>query len=152
MIREASEAAGRDKEASERALVGLRQALQLELAKTEKLAGQLAEAQRNGAAQTALTRKTIDDATRAEAERERVIGELRQALKQQEDQTAQIRREVEGKAAQAKQASVRTAEQLALKQERDKAEKLARRTRCRAARRQSHRRRYCARQVTRPHG
>ena len=124
LIREASEAAGRDKEASERALVGLRQALQLELAKAEKLAGQLVEAQRNGAAQAALTRKTIDDATRAEAERERVIGELRQALKQQEDQTAQIRREVEGKAAQAKQANVRTAEQLALKQEQDKAEKL----------------------------
>lgn len=124
LIREASEAAGRDKEASERALVGLRQALQLELAKAEKLAGQLVEAQRNGAAQAALTRKTIDDATRAEAERERVIGELRQALKQQEDQTAQIRREVEGKATQAKQANVRTAEQLALKQEQDKAEKL----------------------------
>ena len=124
LIRQASEAAGREKEASERALVGLRQALQLELAKTEKLAGQLAEAQRDSAAQTALTRKTIDDAARAEAERERVIGELRQALKQQEDKTAQIRREVEGKAAQAKQANVRTAEQLALKQEQDKAEKL----------------------------
>jgi hypothetical protein len=124
LIREASEVAGRDKEASERALVGLRQALQLELAKAEKLAGQLEEAQRNGAAQAALTRKTIDDATRAEAERERVIGELRQALKHQEDQAAQIRREVEGKAAQARQASVRTAEQLALKQEHDKAEKL----------------------------
>jgi hypothetical protein len=121
LIREASEAAGRDKEASERALVGLRQALQLEVAKAKKLAGQLVEAQRNGAAQVALTRKTIDDATRAEAERERVIGELRQALKQQEDQTAQVRREVEGKAAQA---NVRTAEQLALKQEQDKAEKL----------------------------
>jgi hypothetical protein len=124
LIRESSEAAGRDKEASERALGGLRQALQLELAKAEKLAGQLVEAQRNGAAQAALTRKTIDDATRAEAERERVIGELRQALKQQEDQTAQIRREVEGKAAQARLANVRTAEQLALKQEQDKAEKL----------------------------
>jgi hypothetical protein len=124
LIREASEAAGRDKEASERALVGLRQALQLEVAKAEKLGGQLVEAQRNGAVQAALSRKTIDDATRAEAERERVIGELREALKRQEDQTAQIRREVEGKAAQAKQASVRTAEQLALKQEQDKAEKL----------------------------
>ena len=124
LIREASDAAGRDKEASERALVGLRQALQLELAKAEKLAGQLVEAQRNGAAQAALTRKTVDDATRAEAEKERVIGELRQALKQQQDQTVQIRREVEGKAAQAKQANVRTAEQLALKQEQDKAEKL----------------------------
>ena len=42
--------------------------------------------------------------------RERVIGELRQALKQQEDKPAQ--------------ANVRTAEQLALKQEREKAEKL----------------------------
>ena len=54
LIRQASEAAGREKEASERALVGLRQALQLELAKAEKLAGQLAEAQRNSAAQAAL--------------------------------------------------------------------------------------------------
>jgi hypothetical protein len=124
LIRQASEAADRQKEASERALVGLRQALQLELLKTEKLTGQFAEAQRDSAAQTALTRKTIDDAARAEAERERVIGELRQALKQQEDKTAQIRREVEGKTAQAKQANVLTAEQLALKQEQDKAEKL----------------------------
>ena len=124
LIREVSEAAGRDKEASERALVGLRQSLQLELLKTEKLTGQLAEAQRDSAAQAALTRKSIDSATRAEAERERVIGELRQALKQQEDMTAKIRREVEGKTAQAKQANVRTTEQLALKQEQDKAEKL----------------------------
>ena len=73
LIRQASEASDREKAASERALVGLRQALQLELVKTDKLAGQLAEAQRDSAAQTALTRKTI-------AERERVIGELRQAL------------------------------------------------------------------------
>jgi hypothetical protein len=124
LIRETSEAVGRDKEAGERALVGLRQTLQLELLKTEKLSGQLAEAQRDSAAQAALARKTIDGATRAEAERERVIGELRQALKRQEDMTAQIRREVEDKTAQAKQANVRTAEQLALKQEQDKAEKL----------------------------
>jgi hypothetical protein len=124
LSREVSEAAGRDKEASERALVGLRQSLQLELLKTEKLTGQLAEAQRDSAAQAALTRKSIDSATRAEAERERVIGELRQALKQQEDMTAKIRREVEGKTAQAKQANVHTTEQLALKQEQDKAEKL----------------------------
>jgi hypothetical protein len=124
LIRQAGDAAGREKEASERALVGLRQALQLELAKAEKLGGQLAEAQRNNGAQAALTRKTIDDAARAEAERERVIGELRRALKQQDDQTAQIRREVEGRTAQAKQANVRMAEQLALKQEQDKAEKL----------------------------
>ena len=54
LIRKASEAADREKEASERALVGLRQALQLELLKTEKLTGQLAEAQRDNAAQTAL--------------------------------------------------------------------------------------------------
>ena len=124
LIREAREVAGRDKEASERDLVGLRQSLQLELLKTEKLTGQLAEAQRDSAAQAALTRKAIDSAARAEAERERVIGELRQALKQQEEMTAQIRREVEGKTAQAKQANVRTTEQLALKQEQDKAEKL----------------------------
>ena len=39
LIRQASEAAGREKEASERALVGLRQSLQLELLKTEKLTG-----------------------------------------------------------------------------------------------------------------
>ena len=103
LIRQAGEASGREKAASERTLVELRQALQLELAKTDKLAGQLAEAQRDNAAQTALTGKTI-------AERERVIGELRQALKQQEDKPAQ--------------ANVRTAEQLALKQEREKAEKL----------------------------
>src|SRR4051812_7512823 len=38
--------------------------------------------------------------------------------------TAKSRREVEGKTAQAKQANVRTTEQLALKQEQDKAEKL----------------------------
>jgi len=124
LIRQASEAADREKEARERALVGLRQALQLELFKTEKLTGQLEEAQRDSATQTSLTRKTIDDAARAEAEKERVIGELRQALKQQEDKTAQIRREVEGKTAQAKQANVLAAEQLALKQEQDKAEKL----------------------------
>jgi hypothetical protein len=124
LIREASEAAGRDREASERALVGLRQSLQLEMLKTDKLTGQLAEAQRDSAAQAALTRKTIDSATRADAERERVIGELRQALKQQEDMTTKIRHEVEGKTAQAKQANVRTTEQLALKQEQDKAEKL----------------------------
>ena len=92
--------------------------------KTEKLAAQLAEAQRDNAAQTALTRKTIDDAARAEGESQRVIGELGQALKQQEDQTAKGRREVEGKTVQAKPANVRTAEQLALKQERDKVEKL----------------------------
>ena len=103
LIRQAGEASGREKAASERSLVELRQALQLELAKTDKLAGQLAEAQRDSAAQTALTGKTI-------AERERVIGELRQALKQQEDKPAQ--------------ANVRTTEQLALKQEREKAEKL----------------------------
>ena len=113
--------AERGKEASERAAVGLRQALQQELIKTEKLTGQLAEVQRDNAVQTALTRKTLDDAARAEAERERVIGELRQALRQQEDKIVQSRREVEGKAAQA---NVRTAEQLALKQEQDKAEKL----------------------------
>ena len=103
LIRQAGEASDREKAVSERTLVELRQALQLELAKTDKLAGQLAEAQRDNAAQTALTGKTI-------AERERVIGELRQALKQQEDKPAQ--------------ANVRTAEQLALKQEREKAEKL----------------------------
>ena len=103
LIHQAGEALGREKAASERTLVELRQALQLELAKTDKLAGQLTEAQRENAAQTALTGKTI-------AERERVIGELRQALKQQEDKPAQ--------------ANVRTAEQLALKQEREKAEKL----------------------------
>jgi hypothetical protein len=103
LIREASEAADREKEASERAIVELRQALQVELFKTEKLTGQLAEAQRDS------------------AERERGIGELRQALKLQEDKTAQFRREVEDKIGQA---SVRSAEQLALKQEQDKAEKL----------------------------
>ena len=103
LIRQAGEASGREKAASERSLVELRQALQLELAKTDKLAAQLAEAQRDSAAQTALTGKTI-------AEREIVIGELRQALKQQEDKPAQ--------------ANVRTPEQLALKQEREKAEKL----------------------------
>ena len=66
LIRQASEAADREKAASERALVGLRQALQLELSKTDKLTAQLAEAQRDSAAQTALTRKTIDDSARAE--------------------------------------------------------------------------------------
>ena len=124
LIRKASESADREKEASERALVGLRQALQLELLKTEKLTAQLAEAQRDSAAQTALARKKIDDSARVEEERERLIGELRQALKQQEDKTVQIRREVEGETAQAKQANVRAAEQLALKQEQDKAEEL----------------------------
>jgi hypothetical protein len=124
LIRQASDAADRDKEASECALVGLRQSLQLERLKTEKLTGQLAEAQRDSAAQSALTRKTIDSAARAEAERERAIGELRQALKQQEDMTARIRRELEGKTAQAEQTNVRTTEQLALKQEQDKVEKL----------------------------
>ncbi len=69
LVRQASEAADRDKEVSERALVGLRQALQLELFKTEKLTGQLAEAQRDSAAKITLTRKTIDDAARAEAKR-----------------------------------------------------------------------------------
>jgi hypothetical protein len=102
VIRKASEAADREKEVSERALVGLRQALQLELLKTEKLTAQLAEAQRNSAAQTALTQKKIDDSARVEGERERVIGELRQALKQQENKTAQMRLEVEGETAQAK--------------------------------------------------
>ena len=124
LIRKASEAADREKEASERALVGLRQALQLELLRTKKLTEQLADAQRDNAAQTALTRKKIDDSARVEGERERFVGELRQALKQQEDKTAQIRREVEVEAAQAKQANVRTADQLALKQEQDKAERL----------------------------
>ena len=124
LIRKASEASDREKEASERALVGLRQTLQLELFKTEKLTAQLAEAQRDSAAQTALTRKTIDDAARAEGESQRVIGELGQALKQQEDQAAKGRREVEGKTVQAKPANVHTAERLALKQEQDKLEKL----------------------------
>jgi hypothetical protein len=124
LIRKASEASDREKEASERALVGLRQTLQLELIKTEKLIAQLAKAQRDSAAQTALTRKTIDDAARAEGESQRVIGELGQALKQQEDQTAKGRREGEGKTVQAKPANVRTAEQLALKQEQDKVERL----------------------------
>ena len=103
LIRQAGEASSSEKAASERTLVDLRQALQLELANTDKLAEQLADAQRDNAAQTALTGKTI-------AERERVIGELRLALKQQEDKPAQ--------------ANVRTADQLALKQEREKAEKL----------------------------
>lgn len=119
LIHQASEGADRQKEASDRDLAGLRQALQFELSRTETLAGQLAEAQRNGATQTALTRKTIDDAAK---ERERVIGELRQALKQQEDQTAQARRKGEDEIVQAKQASMRMAE--ALQQERDKVEEL----------------------------
>ena len=110
LLRQAGEAASREKEAGERTIVQLRQALQLELAKAEKLAGELAEAQRDRAVQTSLTHKAIDEAARAEAERERITGELRQALKQQEDKTIQ--------------ANVRTAEQVALKQERDKAEKL----------------------------
>ena len=149
LIRKASEAAGREKEASERALVGLRQALQLELLKTEKLTAQLAEAQRDSAAETALARKKIDDSARVEEERERVIGELRQALKQQEDKTVQMRREVEGETAQAKQANVRAAEQLALEQ--DKAEEL--RVELATARREGeYRRRHCARHVTRPRG
>ncbi|GEP57036.1 hypothetical protein [Reyranella soli] len=86
LIRQAGEAADREKEASARALADLRQALQFE---------------RDGAAK----------ATRAEGERERLIGELGQALKHQEDETAQ-----------AKQASARAAE--ALRQEQGKVEKL----------------------------
>jgi hypothetical protein len=87
-ISQAGEAADRQKEASDRALAGLRQALQLELARTEKLTGQLADVQRDGAAQTVLTRKTIDDSA---AEREHVIGELRLALKQQEDENVKLK-------------------------------------------------------------
>lgn len=119
LIRQASEAAVRQREASDRALAGMRQALQLELSKTEKLTGQLTEAQRDNAAQTALTRKTIDDSP---AERERVIGELRQALKQQEEETTRARRKIEDETVQAKQTGIRVAE--ALQQERDKVEDL----------------------------
>ena len=115
LVRQAGEAADRQKEASESALAGLRQALQLELSKTEKLTGQLAEVQRNDAAQTTLARKTIDASV---AERERVIGELRQTLKQQEDQTAQAHRKIEDETLQARQEGMRTVE--ALKQERTK--------------------------------
>jgi len=110
LLREAGEAAGRQKEADDRTIVQLRQALQLELSKAEKLAGELAEAQRDSAAQTSLARKASDQAARVEAEKERIAGELQQALKQQEDKAAQ--------------ATLRTTEQVALKQERDKAEKL----------------------------
>ncbi|MBI2737935.1 MAG: hypothetical protein HYX38_15500 [Rhodospirillales bacterium] len=103
LSRQAGEASAREKEAGERALVELRHALQSELAKTNKLAGQLAEAQRDNAAQTAVASKIIAEARRAEEE-------LHQALKRQE--------------AEAAQPKVRPAEQLALKQERDKAEKI----------------------------
>jgi hypothetical protein len=109
-LHEAGESASREKAAEDRTIVQLRQALQLELAKTEKLAGELAEAQRDSVVQAALAHKATDEAARAVAERERVTGELRQALKQQEDKTAQ--------------ANLRTNEPVALKQERDKAEKL----------------------------
>lgn len=123
LVRKASEAADREKEASERALAGLRQSLQQELLKNETLTRQFADAQRGSAAQAASMRKMIDDATRADGERERVIGELRQTLKQQEDQGAQAaRREIEDATAQARQAEARAAE--ALKQERDKIERL----------------------------
>ncbi len=137
LLRQASEAAVREKEAGDRTIVQLRQALQLELAKADRLAGELAEAQRDSATQAALARKAIDEAARAEAERERITGELRQALKQQEDKAAQ--------------ANARTAEQAALKQERDKAEKL--RVELAAARREGESEPpCCARQVTRSRG
>jgi len=95
----------------ERAFLELDQALKAERSKVEKLTGQLAEAQREGATQAALTRKTIDDGARRGADRERVIGELRQELKQREGNTDA-------------QPNVRAAEQQALNQERDKTERL----------------------------
>lgn len=109
-FRQALEAANQQKEAGDRIIVQLRHELQLELAKADKHAAELAEAKRDGTAQASLARKAAEEAARAEAEKERIAGELRQALKQHDDKTAQ--------------ASLRKAEQAALKQEQDKTEKL----------------------------
>jgi len=89
LIRRASEVSIRERQESERTLVELRQALQSELGKTNKLAGQLAEAQRDNASQSEIANQMTAEARREAAEKERVIGELRQALQQQEAKTAE---------------------------------------------------------------
>ena len=109
LFRRAGEAASQEKEAQVRAAEHLRQALELELAKAEKLARELTEAQHDKEVQTSIARKAVDEAARAEAEKERITGDLRQALRQQEDVAARTRR---------------TSEQAAVKQERERAEKL----------------------------
>jgi len=109
-LRDAGDVLRQEKAAGDNTIAQLRQALQAELAKANDLTAELAEAQRNILVQTALAQKATDEGARAEAERDRVTGELRQALRQQEDKLAQ--------------ASLRANEQLALKLERDKAEKL----------------------------
>ena len=85
--REAGESAERQKEASERALSALRQSLQLELSKAGKLAEQLADAQRNGVAQTALTQKTVDDAMQLQ----RASTGMAEALQQERDKVEELR-------------------------------------------------------------
>lgn len=115
---------------------GLRQALELEQERANKLANDVTAARREAEAQATLslraneaavrqkeaselTRKTIDDAAK---EREQIISELRQTLKQQEDQISLAHRKGEDEAVQAKQANMNLAE--ALQRERNKVEEL----------------------------
>lgn len=130
--RQAGEAASRAKEAGDRTIVQLRQALQLELAKAEKLAGQLAEAQRDGAIQTAQAKQADTRAAeqlalkqeRDKAEKLRI--ELAAARREAESQAATLR-SASAEATQLKEASARATDELrqALQQAQDKAEKLA---------------------------
>ncbi len=69
--------------------------------------------------------------------KDRVVDELREALKAQEAQTTEVRRKIEAETAQAKQTSMLMAE--ALQQERDKVEEL--RLALAALRREARRRR-----------
>lgn len=115
----ANESADRSKEAGERLLTGLREALQSEQSRAEQLAGQLAEAQRAGEAQTVRIRETMDDAAKA---RDRAAVELREALNVQEAQAAEDRRKIDVETMQTKQTVLVMAE--AFQQERNKVEEL----------------------------
>lgn len=138
-IRAAGESAERQKQASERALAALRQSLQLELSKTEKLAEQLADAQRAGAAQTALTQKSVDEAMQLQRastgmvevlQQERAkVEELRVTLAAVKLEAADQRAtwlSASGEAARQQEASARVTEALrtALRQAESKAEEL----------------------------
>ena len=137
--RAASEAADREKAASERALVGARQALQLEQVNAEKLAGQPAEAHRDSAqfrlevdcnteqAKQANVRKSEQQAFKQERDKaEKLRVELAAARREGESRAA-ILRSASDEATRLKEASARATDELrqALRQAQDKAEKLA---------------------------